>query len=320
LSEEFDSDMLMSAIELMRTNPKFKKFFLNFDEYRKQHNDSRESVLKMISESEKMPSPDSISEYPPKQQKLLREYWESVERLKTYFAIGQEDERGLLEKQYDQLLFDHCEAKRKGNVDLHNLGIKRKGKDDIDVKTYAEYSKSFFKYRFEFLSRGADKTHELYTVYWYLAEDDTEITKHINSAISNFPTFPLTFTINPSKPFESTLADLDNFTQNAKFFISLLYEHSRIPENPFLIDLVRKKNGDAIDRENPSKLFKRWERCLKAYDMREYDKLTPTEISAELLDYEYTDDSNKIHRVDEFVEEAEKLIKSAVNGTFPVIS
>lgn len=314
---DIDSDMFLSFIEVMRTDPKVRSFFQNYDEFNKKYQADRKSHIKRIEKLKKQFPPEKIDDLEGEQKKLHAELWADIDKIKSFYSIGQTDTRSLLEKLIEQKISDHHDQKQKEANDLSTLYIKQKKSSNADIKTYAEYSKLFYQYRFEFYRRGQQLDYDRYIVYWYLSENEVNI-DHVNALISKTDNLSLTFKINHMKPKEATLNDLAEFNKNAEFFITLLYEmQTKLQDNAFVLDLIRDSAGRAKDRENPSNIFKRWEIYLKAYDMHTTEKLTPTEIGKRILKYEYSDDSNKIHRVEDVLEEAEKLIKSAENGTFP---
>jgi len=313
---DIDNDMFLSFMEVMRTDPKVRSFFQNYDEFNEKYQADRKSHIKRINKLKKQFPPEKTDEYEGEVKKLSAELWADIDKIKLFYGIDQADTRSLLEKIIEQKISDYHDKKQKEGIDLSTLHIKQKKLSNSDIKTYAEYSKLFYKYRFEFYRRGQYLDNDRYIVYWYLSENEVNI-NHVNAIISKTDIIPLTFKINHMKPMEATLKDLADFNKNVEFFITLLYEmQTKLQDNPFVLDLIRNSAGHAKDRENPSNIFKRWEIYLKAFDMNK-DNLTPTEISKRILTYEYSDDSNKIHRVDDLLAEAERLIKSAENGTFP---
>lgn len=200
--------------------------------------------------------------------------------------------------------------------------------DNETVRSFKHYYKLFCMYRYEFGKRAKDI--ELSLLHFYKDEyEHLFIYNDVNKNMNEQEPITFTFKLHKYKPFESALKDLDTFQDNVKACMEVYYLIYKSTGNDLMNpDVVRDSQGRMVERGKPSELFKRWERCLLAYDLYTYSKpkLSLAEIGNKAADAirnttrkrEFNKDVvNAASAAKKDIAEAEKLIASAAKGTFP---
>lgn len=161
-------------------------------------------------------------------------------------------------------------------------------------------------------------------------EYDTEINHEIIiNDISVKPFADFTFRLHLKKPLAHQLDDLESFKNQLTIYASFLKDCLKNNSGPRVVgkiqsplmrqqlDYVRDKAGKIVERENISKLFQRWQRYLNVYDLR-MRKLTWGMIVSKMQNKVQYDNAPKtVADARNDFKEAERLIKSASNLTFP---
>lgn len=197
--------------------------------------------------------------------------------------------------------------------------------DNETVRSFKHYYKLFCMYRYEFGKRAADI--EPFMLHTYKDEyENLRAYNAVNESMNTDEPITFTFKLHRFKPYELSLRDLSTFQDNVKACMEVFHHmYKNITSNDLLNpDVMRDGKGRMIERGNPSKIFKRWERCLLTYDLNKNQELTLNELARKASGAMRTPNKRKFNNdVDaasaakKDIAEAERLIASASKGTFP---
>lgn len=201
--------------------------------------------------------------------------------------------------------------------------------DDESVKSFKHYYKLFCMYRYEFgkLAKGI----EPYLLSAYKDEFETlRAYEAVNQSMKNDEPITFTFKLYRHRPYEQGLRDLKTFQSNVKACMDVFYHMYKCVDGAGIMypDVLRDSSGRMVDRERPSQLFERWERCLLAYGMKRSNELKLADIAKQSAGAVRIRNKSKTPRtfnneVDaasaakKDIAEAERLIASTAKGTFP---
>lgn len=199
--------------------------------------------------------------------------------------------------------------------------------DNESVKNFRHYYELFCMYRYEFARRA--EGIEPYQLLLYKDEHETHRAYHaVNQSMNSGEPIAFTFKLIRHRPYEQALRDLAAFQDNVKACMDVFYHMYKCIDgaNMLNMDVVRDSKGRMADREHPSKLFYRWERCLLAYDMKQCGELKLADIARKSVDdickapkqsRQFNNDIDAASAAKKDIAEAERLIESASRGTFP---
>lgn len=174
---------------------------------------------------------------------------------------------------------------------------------------FVEYARSVYEYYYEFYRRGDDPDAEMLKTLESLCDSD-KIEFIINNQVSSGDaSIEFTYKAIFLKPLEHLIEELDNFRNEVALTVMNSYNEKKLAlDRPYhiLTDYIRDKTGKIVDREDLSKLFTRWKRILDVYDLRIKEK-----------SYEQIRRKLKIADPRKDYVEAQRLILSAIHGTFP---
>lgn len=201
--------------------------------------------------------------------------------------------------------------------------------DDESVKSFKHYYKLFCMYRYEFgkLAHGIKP----YLLSAYKDEYETlRAYEAVNQSMKNGEPITFTFKLYRHRPYELSLRDLNSFQNNVKACMDVFYHMYKCVDGAGTMfpDVLRDTKGRMAERERPSQLFERWERCLLAYGMKRSNELKLADIAKQSAGAVRIRNKTKTPRtfnneVDaasaakKDIAEAERLIASTANGTFP---
>lgn len=203
---------------------------------------------------------------------------------------------------------------------------------------YNDYQKKIFQYRYKFFLLAPEKVgttnKDVYMglAYRYWAETET-FDPSIVEDIGEFPnyqnkSFTISFNLLSPEPYLS--AEIEKFkaqilqeAREAKVNESKarcsLKKSALLTTPPAYWEFQRKQD---IDPNKAQLTFDYWDHILEVYKLR-LDGLEPTDIleKAEHLFSHLSSEgnnANKFRRIRQDIENAKKLIESALKGTFPV--
>lgn len=184
--------------------------------------------------------------------------------------------------------------------------------------TFIEYASRYYFYRNEFYRRGQNKTPLLTSIYADMAtkENATLIYAHdIEPVIYRL-------VINYNQSLKDSIDNIEQFCDELKSVVRKQYLQDEEEAKQGAKDgdwgfmTLRNYLMDTKGRIMSDKIFKKWEELLLIYDTFEKEK-TSKNVCLTLKMYDAADESNSYKYVRESREDAERLIKSAENGTFP---
>lgn len=174
------------------------------------------------------------------------------------------------------------------------------------------------QYEFYVLNSNCDKDQVFF--YQYVANNPREYFDAIVSKGAK-PEVKLTFTMNLLTPVQHTLKELELFNRGVKILLKLhgmsVLESEEIRSSGisslllFCVEMAESKKSATNKIAN-------WKKCLQVYDWHTKENLSKTDISKRLGVYDEEDKPNSIAPVREMLTEAERLMKSAKAGSFPL--
>ena len=181
----------------------------------------------------------------------------------------------------------------------------------------------------QFLVAGIEFSREDRNFYTALAENHATFMWLLMAANSKQPFYgsnhnvdscfelPGDFTLHFDQPFEDFLDQLDRHRAHAWE----IYKNKKIKKFVFLTDFLRDSEGRKLSID---KLAEKWDRCLKVYELSLLEKYrkkdgTPnyTRIGTDAGLYGYAHQHHVVNRTKDYLKEAERLIQSALDMTFP---
>ena len=188
--------------------------------------------------------------------------------------------------------------------------------DSLDLTLFKE----LLELQFEYYLRCDDAKTENYKFYKVIAKNpnkfyDMFVNEGQKAEVS------LTFTINMLAPIKQTMKELELFNSSVKTLLKL--------------NAMTTLNSDEIKSSRMSALLvfcmemagnkkswlnkiANWKKCLQVYDWHHHDKLTKTDISKKLGVYNENDKPNSLKEVRLLLAEAERLVQSVNEGSFPL--
>jgi len=199
--------------------------------------------------------------------------------------------------------------------------------DKETVRNFKHYYDLFCMYRYEFAKRSKDINEYLLFIY----KDEHETHRAYDAVnLSMNEDKPITFTFNlyRHRPYGQALRDLDAFQDNVKACMGVFYHMYKCIGGADVMysDVVRDAKDRITERERPSQLFKRWERCLLAYDIKDNTNLKLADIARKCSESirveskilrEFSNDADAASAAKKDIAEAIRLIESVSKGTFP---
>lgn len=175
---------------------------------------------------------------------------------------------------------------------------------------FALYCQAVYEYYFQFYSRGKEIDEAVKDTLNSLR--DLEEIEFILSSISSSieTTLEFNFKASLSKPIEHIKEELDDFRKLVALAVMNMYDAKKNSfERPYHIlnDYIRDRSGKIVEKEDLSKLFSRWQRLLRVYDLKSKENNSYEQIRRKL---------NIADPRKDYVE-AERLILSATKGLFP---
>lgn len=246
--------------------------------------------------------------------------------LELYFSILFEQKKEAAFKdliklyRYNSDIFDHisnCLAEKERALLLSDYTINHKG-----------YFCELYSYYYEYYIR-CGKDDDAYnmllsmtkTCYlWY-----EEYCRILNTKESQLN---INYTINLLKPIDHTIDDIDELKQGISVHVAqaqkaiiddIFGDESEVKYKILALafDNIRDKNGKVKNRADIDKMFMRWQRYLDVYDLRK-KAYSWMEISKKLEHMKkYKSVPSSVNDVKKDFKEAERLILSASNLTFP---
>lgn len=262
---------------------------------------------------------ESIARLTIIEEKSYEDYIEDVEiyELKKSLAAvieGNSDIRRKFVLKFKSLASDLFDAPTTaGDIDYEfdEIAINE------EIRSFKQYYEQFCMYRYEFGKRAADI--EPFLLHTYKDEHETHRAYHaVNKSMNTEEPITFTFKLHKYRPYELSLRELDAFKDNVKACMDVFYHMYKCMNCNNLLnpDVVRDTAGRILKRENPSNLFKQWDRYLQAYDLRKPRDITLDKI-AEKTGRRTGSGDNDPSSANKDVKEAERLIISASKGTFP---
>ncbi len=193
---------------------------------------------------------------------------------------------------------------------------------DDEIKTFRDYYKKFCHYRYEFYCRSDRLDHNKKEEYRKEAETLEGLNDAARDGHRTFPQVSFTFKLNTAKPFDVSVKEFEQFQSGVTACMKSMYFASTHQNPIYHADVLRDDSGRMVDRTNPSNMFDRWERYLKAYDLKRQGGKTFASIAEETKTIRkksrvFDTDVNAGSAGRKDVINAIKLIESAANGTFP---
>lgn len=183
---------------------------------------------------------------------------------------------------------------------------------------FIEYAAQFYFYRNEFYRRGDVKNDILTSTYEYYADKENV------TAIHKYEIEPAIYrlVINYNQSLSDSLNNIKLFSKETEKKVREEYRKDEedikaaTQNGQWGLMSIRNYLLDSTGRIMSDKIFRKWADYLKVYDMFK-DNKSPKDISKAIDQYRENDLPNTLKYPREYREEAERLIKSAENGTFP---
>lgn len=197
------------------------------------------------------------------------------------------------------------------------------------VKSFKHYYKLFCMYRFEFGKLANNIEPHLLSAYKNEFET-LRAYETVNKSMNSGETITFTFKLYRHRPYEQGVRDLKIFQDNVKACMDVFYHMYKCVDGAGIMypDVVRDSKGRMAERERPSQLFERWERCLIAYVMKNNIGLKLSDIARQSASAvrirnklkttrAFRNDPDAASAAKKDIAEAKRLIASAAKGTFP---
>lgn len=186
----------------------------------------------------------------------------------------------------------------------------------VDLTLFGE----LLSLQYEFYVRNGSCDKDKVFFYQYVSNNPREYFDAIVSKGAK-PEINLTFTMNLLAPVQHTLKELELFNRGVKILLNLhgmsIMQTEEIKSSGIATLLVFCVEM-AESKKSAKNKIANWKKCLEVYDWHTKENLSNTDISKRLGLYNKDDKPNSLAPVREMLAEADKLIKSAKEGSFPL--
>jgi hypothetical protein len=204
----------------------------------------------------------------------------------------------------------------------------------MDMAVFRDYREKVYQYRYKFflLAVGGDGSFGMHQLkgleYRFRAEKKTPdlgvVEEGIDTVGEIMMVFP--FKIDVLLPEAAIKWELDNYVKHVVSTCKEIKDDEVLRRANLSSDQIFKsppgiwdfKKKVDSDPESAEKTFREWDRLLEAYRLSQEGK-TPSEILGLMFDtyLPYSDQPNRIRKLKNDLEKAQKLADSALHGSFP---